>query len=152
MIRSRDITIVSVFASLYVVLGYVFHSISFLEFQVRIADALYPLIAVYGLPALIGTTLGHFLLNLTSPLGLIDLVSVIIFIPAKIAIWKFGLKGVILHVISVALWISFLLCNVLGIPTETYWILVINIGLGESLAEIGLGVPLTLAIRRRTSK
>jgi uncharacterized membrane protein len=129
-----------------VVIGYVFHPISFLMIQIRIADALYPLIAVFGLPALVGLTLGHFLVNLSSPLGWIDLLSVPLFIPAKLAIWKWGLKAVPLHVLSVALWVAYMLHVVFALP---FWISVVLVGCGEAVAEIILGIPLAEAVRRR---
>lgn len=150
--KSRNIVLAALFATIYVILGYVLHSISFLEYQVRISDALYPLIAVFGLPAVIGTTMGHFMLNLSSPLGIIDLLSVALFIPAKLAIWKWGLKAVPLHVISVALWVPYMLCTVFQIPFIMYWPLVLSVGIGETIAEVVIGVPLTLAVKKRVSK
>ena len=144
--RGRDISLMAVFAALYVGLGYVFHSISFLEIQVRIADALYPMIALFGLPSLVGLTIGHFILNLSSPLGPIDLLSVGLFIPAKLAIWKWGLKAVPLHVLSVTLWVPYMLMVLFSLP---YWITVLYVGIGEAIAEIAVGFPLAIAIKRR---
>jgi len=150
--KSRSIALIALLATIYVVIGYTLHSISFLEYQVRVSDALYPLIAIFGLPAVIGTTIGHFIMNITSPLGIIDLLSVALFIPAKLAIWKYGLKAVPLHVISVALWVPYMLCTVFQIPFIMYWPLVLSVGIGETIAEVVIGVPLTLAVKNRVSK
>lgn len=150
--NSKRIALTALFATLYIVIGYALASIAFLEYQVRLADALYPLIAVFGLPALIGTTIGHFTLNLASPLGLIDLLSVALFIPAKIAIWKFGLKAVPLHIISIALWVPYMICTVFQIPFIAYIPLVVSVGIGETIAEGAIGIPLALAVRKRLGK
>jgi len=144
--KSRFFALVMVFASLYIAIGYALHSISFLQIQVRVADALYPLIAVFGLPSLCGLTLGHFMLNLSSPLGLIDLLSVAMFLPAKFAILKFGLKAVPLHVLSVGLWVAYMLWHMFRLPYLLTFVLVFT---GEFIAEIVLGIPLAVGIKRR---
>jgi len=156
-VNSRFVALIVVFASMYVALGYVLHPISFLQIQVRIADALYPLIAVFGLPSLVGLVIGHFLLNLSSPLGLIDLLSIPLFIPAKVAIWKWGLKAVPLHVISVGLWVPTMLCFFappeILVPSFLFWVFVSTVTIGEFIAEYILGVrilvPSLTAIQRR---
>lgn len=147
--NSRNLALVVVFASLYAIIGYALHPISFLDIQVRVSDALYPLIAIFGLPSLIGLTFGHFILNLSSPLGLLDLLSVALFIPAKLAIWKWGLKAVPLHIVSIALWVPFMLNHLFGVP---FWMTVVFVGIGETIAEIMIGLPLTLAIKNHVAQ
>ncbi len=81
------------FAALYSVAVYVFAPISFEVFQVRIADALLPFSIFFGLPAVIGVTLGNLIANFLSPFGAIDIIggTVANFI-ASIAAWKIGSK------------------------------------------------------------
>jgi len=143
---TRKIALTVIFASLYVALGYALHPISFLQVQVRVADALYPLIAVFGAPSLIGLIIGHFIVNLSSPLGLIDLLSIPLFIPAKLAIWKWGINAVWLHILSVGIWVSIMLQVVIGLG---FWLSFPLVLTGEFIAEYVLGVPLALAIERR---
>jgi len=131
-------------ASLYTVAGYMGFGFGFLQIQVRVADALYPLIAVFGLPSLYGLVLGHFLVNLSSPLGFIDLLSVPLFLPAKYMILKFGFWGVPFHVLSVGLWVAYMLEAVLGLPFLTSFIYVT---IGELIAEVGLGYPLYRGVK-----
>lgn len=71
--RLRAISLCSLLAALYVVLLFLFQSLSFLPIQVRIADMLIPTSIVYGWPATIGVTLGVVLGNLLSPFGLTDM-------------------------------------------------------------------------------
>jgi len=49
--RSRNVVLTAIIAALYAVLVIVFAPISFLLFQVRIADMLIPLSLIYGVPA-----------------------------------------------------------------------------------------------------
>ena len=145
------LAISTIIASLYLALGFLLQSVAFGMIQVRIADALYPLIAVLGFPALIGTFLGHLTFNIYGfsvglALGVGDLASPFIFLIPKLAIYKWKLKAVPLHVLFVALWVAWLLYTMFGIP---FWISVVTVGIGETIAEIVLGVPLAMAIQRR---
>ena len=79
-------------------------------------------------------------------LGFGDLLSPFILLLPKLLIWKFGLKAVPVHVIAVALWVSYLLNAMFGVP---FWLSVLTVGAGEAAAEIGLGVPLAIAVKRK---
>lgn len=147
---TKNLATAIILASVYLALGLAFQSISFGPIQVRIADALYPLIAVFSFPALIGTFAGHLIFNvygygIGASLGALDLISPFIFLIAKYAIYKWKLKAVPIHVIFVTLWVSYLL-STFGIP---FWLSVLTVGIGESIAEIVIGVPLAIAIKRR---
>jgi len=152
--KSKSLAITIVFAALYNCLGFIFQSVAFGPIQTRIADALYPLIAVYGLPCLLGTFLGHFIFNFYGytvglALGIGDLLSPFLFLIPKFAIYKWKLKAVPLHVAFVALWVAWLLYIMFGIP---YWMSAATVGAGETIAEIVLGIPLAIAIKRRLQK
>jgi len=152
-IKSRDISLATVFGSLYVVIGGPWsplHMVSFGLFQCRVSDALYPLIGLFGIWSLIGLTIGHFIFNFLGlmtgfALGHLDMLSVPFFIPAKLAIWKWGFKAVPLHVLSVGLWIPYLLMVMFGVP---YWIGFVTVTGGEFIAEIMIGGPLYYGIKR----
>lgn len=150
--ESKNITKIAILAALYVAIGLAIPFISFGAIQCRVSDALYPLIVVLGTPALIGLTIGHFVYNIYgysvgAALGLLDVVvSPLIFLVAKVAIWKWGYKAVPLHVIAVALWVPYLLNSLFGMP---YWPLVVSVGIGEFIAEIVLGIPLAKLVEKR---
>jgi uncharacterized membrane protein len=65
-VKSRDLTIVAVFASLYAVLVYVFAPISFLALQFRVAGVLRPGIAKKWVLA-VGYAIGVLVGNIFSP-------------------------------------------------------------------------------------
>jgi uncharacterized membrane protein len=149
--KTKYLGTLAVFAALYVALGLTLQSIAFGVIQVRVADALYPLIAVFGLPCLWGTFLGHFIFNLYGytaglALGIGDFLSPLLFLIPKFAIYKWKLKAVPLHVLFVAFWVAYLLYTMFNVP---FWLSVVTVGAGETIAEIMLGVPLALAIKKR---
>jgi len=153
--NKKTLTLASVIASTYVMLGYMFQSIAFGQIQVRIADALYPLISL-GIPFLLGAFIGHLIFNMYGfttgiALGIGDLISPFILLIPKILIWKFGKSKVgltittIIHVTSASLWVSYLLCIMFGLPMI---VSVPLIFIGEFIAEVILGIPLTLVIKK----
>jgi len=165
--KTRDLTLTVVLAGLYLVLGFVLQNIAFGSVQVRVADALYPLIAILGLPCLVGTFLGHLIFNMYGfgtgiALGVGDLASPFIFLIPKYIIYKStywkGLHGnyypttirlivfTFPHVLFVAFWVAWLFYTLFGLP---FWVSVVTVGAGEFIAEIVLGVPLATAIKRR---
>ena len=147
--QSKSLSIVIVFATLYPALTLGLYPVSYGQVQIRISDALYPLIGLFGFPALLGCVIGHAIANLFSPLGIIDMMSVLFFVPAKIAIWKWKFKGVPLHVLSVALWVPYILHLLFGVP---YLPTVFYVGTGEAVAELILGRWLYLEVERRIGK
>jgi uncharacterized membrane protein len=147
----KGLMLVAVIAALYDVLGLVFASISFGPVQVRVSNILIPMIAIFGLPGVIGTVLGTFTLNLYGyavgiAIGPLDLISAFVFLPARWLIARYGLKAVLIHTLCVGLWVGYLLNNVFGLPFLVTAPLVMG---GEAVAEIVLGVPVTLALQRR---
>jgi len=156
-VNSKDIALAAILGALYVVIGGPWsplHLVSFGLFQCRVSDALYPLIGLFGIWSLIGLVIGHFIFNFLGlmtgfALGPLDMLSVPLFIPAKIAIWKWGFKAVPLHVISVGLWVPYLLMIMFGVP---YWIGVVTVTGGEIIAELGIGGLLYYGIKRRLGR
>ncbi len=67
--EARDVALSAVLAALYAGLVVALAPISFYIFQVRVADALLPLSAVLGWPAVVGFTVGCFLGNLAGVLA-----------------------------------------------------------------------------------
>ncbi len=65
----------AMFAAVYAVGVYLLTPISFLPFQVRVADALLPLAILFGWPAIIGLSIGAFVANFFGPLGVVDIVG-----------------------------------------------------------------------------
>ncbi len=61
--NAKSITLSAVIAALYTVLVIALGQLSFYYIQIRVADALFGLVPLYGMPAIIGLTIGGFLGN-----------------------------------------------------------------------------------------
>lgn len=79
---SMKVALTAMTAALYTALGYIFQPISFLGLQFRVAELIVGMCILFPFEGLIGKVLGVFFVNLTSPLGPIDLISCIVNIPA----------------------------------------------------------------------
>ena len=72
---TRDLSLAVFFAALYAVLVVVLAPISFGPVQLRVADVLIPLSALFGWPVVAGVTVGCFVGNAYFALGPIDVVA-----------------------------------------------------------------------------
>jgi len=75
--QSKDITIIGLYAALYAALVVVLGGFSYGPIQVRVADSLLAVVPLLGLPGVLGHTLGVFIANMFSTVGLIDLLNTI---------------------------------------------------------------------------
>ena len=76
-IRSKDSALIAIYAALYAALVVVLGGFSYGPVQVRIADTMLAALPLLGLPGVLGHTLGVFIANVFSPVGLIDLLNTI---------------------------------------------------------------------------
>jgi uncharacterized membrane protein len=76
-IRSKDISLIAIYAALYASLVVVLGAFSYGPVQIRIADAMLAAVPLLGLPGVLGHTLGVFIANIFSTAGLIDLLNTI---------------------------------------------------------------------------
>jgi uncharacterized membrane protein len=76
-IQSKDITIIGLYAALYAALVVVLGGFSYGPVQVRIADSLIAIVPLLGLPGVLGHTIGVFIANMFSTVGVIDLLNTI---------------------------------------------------------------------------
>ena len=92
--ETRKIALGSVIAALYTVGVILLAPISFLLFQVRIADALIPLSIVFGMPAVLGVTLGNIVANVYGGLGYVDIIggSIANFLAGYVG-WRIGSRN-----------------------------------------------------------
>jgi uncharacterized membrane protein len=72
---TRDVSLTVLFAALYAVLVIVLAPISFGPVQLRVADVLIPLSALFGWPVVAGVTIGCFVGNAYFALGAIDIIA-----------------------------------------------------------------------------
>jgi len=148
---SLRIALIAITAALYTALGYIFQPISFLEFQFRVAELIVGMCIIFPFEGLVGNVLGVFFVNLTSPLGPIDLISCFVNIPALYCIIFFKDKGYLkylgglLYAIIISLYVAIILYVVFSLPI---WINFIYVLIPELiLATIGITLFETIKSR-----
>ncbi len=119
---SIKIALIAITAALYTALGYIFQPISFLELQFRVAELIVGMCILFPFEGLIGNVLGVFFVNLTSPLGPIDLISCLVNIPALYCIVVFRNKtylkylGGLLYAIIISIYVAIILYIAFSLP------------------------------------
>lgn len=164
-VNAREVAVAALLAAMYAALVAALPMISFLLWQVRLADALLMLSTVLGWPAVVGVTLGCFLGNLTAPWGSALLVAIdavlgsaanflASYLAYKIAFRK-GLRRKIAAAcveiatvsIIVGSYLKFLLEWAFGADVPL-WLSVAGVVPGSLLAIGVLGTPLAVALER----
>jgi len=137
-------------AAVYAVTTVMLGNLGYSWLQVRISEALTPLPFLFGLPAVIGLTLGVVVANVFSPVGLPDLVfGPMLTLVAAVLSWKFSFRRRLLAclypVVVNALGVSAYVAGFYGVPYE---LSVLGIGAGELVAAVLVGYPLLRALER----
>ena len=129
-------------AALYIALGYIFQPISFLGLQFRVAELIVDMCILFPWEGLVGNVIGVFFVNLSSPLGPIDLISCIVDVPALFCILFFRdkkflnyLSGV-LYTIIISIYVAIVLNIAFGLPI---WLMFVQVLIAEIiLATLGI--------------
>ena len=122
MNTSLRVALTAITAALYIALGYIFQPISFLGLQFRVAELIVGMCILFPWEGLVGNVIGVFFVNLSSPLGPIDLISCIVNIPALYCIVflrdKKVLKylGGVLYAIIISIYVALVLNYAFGVP------------------------------------
>ena len=148
---SLKVALTAITAALYITLGYVFQPISFLGLQFRLAELIVGMCILFPIEGLIGNVIGVFFVNLTSPLGPIDLISCIVNIPALYCIVFFRDKrllkylGGVLYAIIISIYIAVVLNIAFMLPI---WLMFVQVLIAEVILA-SLGIFLFAIIRMR---
>jgi uncharacterized membrane protein len=164
-VNAREVAVAALVAAMYAVLVAALPMVSFLMWQVRLADALLMLSTVLGWPAVVGVTLGCLLGNLTAPWGSALLVAVDAvlgstanflagYLAYRIAYRK-GLKrkvlaaccAIVVVSIIVGSYLKFLLEWAFGVDLPL-WLSISGVVPGSLAAIGGLGTLLSVALER----
>ena len=139
---SLRVALTAITAALYITLGYVFQPISFLGLQFRVAELIVGMCILFPFEGLIGNVIGVFFVNLTSPLGPIDLISCIVNIPALYCIVLFRDKkflkylGGVLYAIIISMYVAIVLNLIFMLPI---WFMFVQVLIAEViLASLGI--------------
>ena len=148
---SLKVALTAITAALYITLGYVFQPISFLGLQFRVAELIVGMCILFPFEGLIGNVIGVFFVNLTSPLGPIDLISCIVNVPALYCIVFFRDKkilkylGGVLYAILISIYVAIVLNLAFMLPI---WLMFVQVLIAEVILA-SLGIFLFAIIRMR---
>lgn len=145
--EKKELALGSTLAALYIILVIGLGPLSFNQFQFRAANILLGIVPLAGMPAVLGISLGVLIGNISSPLGPLDMLSVIPSFIGCLSIYylrkKSVLAGLTVYTIIISIWVSYLLYYVLGLPyLETLFAILIGVG----VVTIGLGYTLYKAL------
>ena len=123
--NNKEISLIAIISALYSALVIGLAPISFLPIQIRIADAMLPLSIIFGMPAIIGLTLGTIVANVFGGLGFVDIIGggFANLVAAYVA-WKVGalkikyawITAVVLQIIIVGTVVGIYLAVLFEIP------------------------------------
>ena len=145
---SQKIASMAMIDAVYSAITYAIQPLSFSWIQVRISEALTPLPFLFGLPAVLGLTIGCFIANLSSPIGFPDIVfGPLLTLLAGFLSWKasVGKKylACIYPILINGFGVSYYVSIFYGIP---YWICSLSIVIGEILSAGLIGFPILVAL------
>lgn len=129
--NTKSIALAIVYASLYSALSIFLSPISYGAVQVRLSGVLLGAVPILGLAGVIGQTIGCFIVNSVSPLGLLDLVNVIPTFFMAILIWKLKNKSILAGLVSYAVVTS------ISIAITLYFAFSVPIAFGYATVLIG---------------
>ncbi|MHA1239056.1 MAG: QueT transporter family protein [Candidatus Odinarchaeia archaeon] len=148
--NAKNLTVTVFCAATYAALMYFLAPISFMQIQVRVANALIGVVPLLGMPAVYGITLGVLIGNTLSPLGPIDLLSAIPSFIGLLIVYKLRKKSVLLgltiYSLIISIWVAFMLNYVFNLP---YLLTFAYVFIGVTIATVGLGYLLYICLLKR---
>ncbi|MDR1993930.1 MAG: QueT transporter family protein [Nitrososphaerota archaeon] len=153
-IQSKNLAIISTYGALYAALVIFLPGISFGIGQVRVADALLAVVPLLGIPGVLGHTLGVFVANLFSTLGLIDLLNTIpSFVMAFVVYYVYRrtkndytiIGTCIAYSAVLGLTVGWMLNAVLDLPLI---VAIVSVAFGNIIASVFIGWPIFKALKK----
>ena len=156
----NKVVVTAIIAALYVVLTAISGAfgLSYSGVQFRLSEAL-TILPVFSPYAITGLTLGCFLANLASPLGVIDIIfgTLSTLLAAYLTRWLANIKvkgvpilaplpPVLVGALFIGAMLSFLLPQ--GFNFYAFFVSALSVGVGQLVVCYGLGVPLFFLVRK----
>jgi uncharacterized membrane protein len=156
--NTRELTLTAVFAALYATMVIILAPISFGPVQLRLADALIPFSAVFGMPVIIGVSLGALVGNFywfLSPIDVIlgalaNLISSYIIYKYRDNLLVSSAVGSIIigSIVGGYLWLFFPPPSILNLYLPVWLAMIISITISSLISVSILGVGLVKALRK----
>ena len=158
---TRDLSLTAILAGLYAILVVVLAPISFGPVQLRVADCLIPLAALFGWPVVAGVTVGCFLGNAYYWLGPYDVVfgpiANLIAASAILLLRKRRLLACVVGALPIGvivgggyLWLFFPPPDVFGLNLPEWAAMMISITISSLIATAVIGYSLLTVLSRQS--
>jgi len=158
---TRDLSLTAIFASLYAILVVVLAPISFGPVQLRVADCLIPLAALFGWPVVAGVTVGCFLGNAYYWLGPYDVVfgpiANLIAASAILLLRKRRLLACVVGALPIGvivgggyLWLFFPPPDIFGLNLPEWAAMMISITISSLIAMAVIGYSLLTVLSKQS--
>jgi hypothetical protein len=125
-LSSKSIATIALTTGCYFITTTLLSSISFLGLNIRIANALRGIIPFLGIPSVIGLALGVFIGNIQSPIGFLDLFSVVPATMGMLTVYflrkRFVIFGYLTTWLLLTSWLSFLLNTFIPLGFSTWFV------------------------------
>jgi hypothetical protein len=155
---TRDLSLTVAFASLYAITVIVLAPISFGPVQLRVADCLIPLAALFGWPVVVGVTVGCFVGNAYYWLGPLDVFfgPAANFIAATIILLlrKRQLSACVTGALPIGiivggyLWLFFPPPDIFGFSLPSWAAMITSVTISSLIAMAGIGYSLLIILSR----
>jgi uncharacterized membrane protein len=156
-IKTRELALIAVIAALYAALVIVLGpTINSGPVQLRLADALIPLSAIFGMPVVIGVSLGAFIGNFYWFISPIDVVlGAVANLAASYIVYRYKERLVLASIVGSFiigvtvgsyLWLFFPPPSILGLNLPFWLAMIISITLSSLITVSVLGVGLVKAL------
>ena len=156
--KTVDLSLAVIFASLYVIILIALAPISFGPVQLRIADCIIPLAALFGWPVIAGVTIGCFIGNAYYWLGPIDVIlGSIANLIAAVLIFKLRKRQLsaciagsfpIGIIVGSYIWLFFPPPDIFGLSIPMWSASIISITISSLVAMAVIGYTLLKTLRR----
>jgi hypothetical protein len=144
--RTVKLALSGVLAGVYAVSTIALGFVSYGPFNLRLANILIGLVPILGWPSVVGITVGVFLGNLASPLGVIDYVSPIFSFAGLSILYylrnKSVIAGLFAYSLILSLWVTEELVIVRFVGSSSYWVAFVPVLGGISIVVVGFGYVL----------
>jgi len=158
-VDSRDLSLTAIFTGLYAILVIVLAPISYGPVQLRVADCLIPLAALFGWPVVAGVTIGGFLGNAYYWLGPSDLIfgpiANLIAASVILLLRKHRLLACVLGALPIGiivgggyLWLFFPPPDIFGLSLPEWAAMMISITISSLIAIAVIGYSLLTVLSR----
>jgi uncharacterized membrane protein len=152
--KTKDLALMAIYAALYAALVVELGGISYGIINFRIADAMVAAVPLLGMAGVLGHTLGVFVSNIPSPLGLIDLLNTIpSFAMSFVIYYVYKKTRNDYTVIATCTAYSFVLGITVGamlspITQIPLLLSILYVALGNTVATVLIGWPLFKMLKR----